>query len=184
MRRRARYGKRRFWQCCFALDVARRSVANGACGNRATRIESASDPSGRRRCRRDPMMGSRQREIRRGRIKKRVVLACTNPRTAHIIVGADILGRNYRAQQICKKRRPVGGNRAPACQKRLGKSGAVGETGPFSERTLVLSASEAPIAGREPSRVGSETTQTHCPKSALAETPLCTICWRDGNAIP
>jgi hypothetical protein len=70
-----------------------------------------------------------------------------------------------------RERRPVGGNRAPACQKRLGKSGAVGETGSFSERTVALSASEATIAGRELARVDSETTQTHSPKFALAETP-------------
>ena len=117
--------------------------------------------------------------------KKRVVLACTNPRTAHIIVGADILVRNYRAQQICKGTAPGWGEPGVRLSEAFGgKSGAVGDTGPFSERTVVLSASDATIAGREPSRVGSETTQTHCPKSALAVTPLCTICWRDGNAIP
>jgi hypothetical protein len=61
----------------------------------------------------------------------------------------------------------LGGTGRPLVRSVWGKSGAVGETGPFSERTLVLSASEAPIAGREASRVGSETTQTPCPKSAL-----------------
>jgi hypothetical protein len=66
----------------------------------------------------------------------------------------------------------LGGNRAPALSEALGKIRRRRETGPFSERTLVLSAPEAPIAGREPSRVGSETTQTPCPKSTLAETPV------------
>jgi hypothetical protein len=42
-----------------------------------------------------------------------------------------------------------------------GKLDAVGEKGTVSERTVVLSASEATIAGREPSKVGSETTQIH-----------------------
>jgi hypothetical protein len=88
-----------------------------------------------------------------------------------------------RAQQICKRTAPGWGEPGARSSEVWGKSGAVGETGPFSERTLVLSAPEAPIAGREASRVGSETTQPPCPKSALAETPLCTICWRDGNAI-
>jgi hypothetical protein len=66
----------------------------------------------------------------------------------------------------------LGGTGRPLVRSVWGKSGAVGETGPFSERTLVLSASEAPIAGREASSVGSETTQTPCPKSTLAETPV------------
>ena len=61
----------------------------------------------------------------------------------------------------------LGGTGRPLVRSVWGKSGAVGEKGPFSERTLVLSAPEDPIAGREPSRVGSETTQTPCPKSAF-----------------
>jgi hypothetical protein len=67
-----------------------------------------------------------------------------------------------------------------------GKSGAVGDTGPFSERTVVLSASEATIAGREPSSVGSETTQTHSPKSALArDAPVYNLLARvsDGQEV-
>ena len=61
----------------------------------------------------------------------------------------------------------LGGTGRPLVRSVWGKSGAVGEKGPFSERTLVLSASEAPIAGREASRVGSETSQTHCPEICL-----------------
>ena len=53
-----------------------------------------------------------------------------------------------------------------------GKSDAVGEKGPLSERTVVLAASEATLAGKEPSKVGSETTQIHRWRSALAETLL------------
>jgi len=83
-----------------------------------------------------------------------------------------------------RERRPVGGNRAPACQKRLGKSGAVGETVPFSERTVVLSASEATIAGREPSKGRFGNYSDPQPEICLGRDALCTICWRDGNAIP
>jgi hypothetical protein len=83
-----------------------------------------------------------------------------------------------------RERRPVGGNRAPACQKRLGKSGAVGETGPFSKRTVVLSASEATIAGREPSKSRFGNYSDPQPEICLGRDALCTICWRDGNAIP
>ena len=61
----------------------------------------------------------------------------------------------------------LGGTGRPLVRSVEGKSGAAGETGPFSERTLVLSAPEDPIAGREPSRVGLETTQTHCPEICL-----------------
>ena len=68
----------------------------------------------------------------------------------------------------------LGGTGRPLVRSVWGKSGAVGEKGPFSERTLVLSASEATIAGREHSRVGSETTQTHypeiCHKALVAAT--------------
>jgi hypothetical protein len=46
----------------------------------------------------------------------------------------------------------LGGTGRPLVRSVWGKSGAVGETGPFSERTVVLSASEATIAGREPSK--------------------------------
>ena len=79
-----------------------------------------------------------------------------------------------------RERRPVGGNRAPACQKRLGKSGAVGETGPFSERTVALSASEATIAGREPSKGRFGNYSDPQPEICLGRDALCTICWRDG----
>ena len=54
-----------------------------------------------------------------------------------------------------------------------GNSDAVGEKGPVSERTVILAASEATLAGKEPSKVGSETTQIHRWRSALAETLLC-----------
>jgi len=54
-----------------------------------------------------------------------------------------------------------------------GKSGAVGERGRFPRETVVLSASQATIDGREPSKVGSETTQIHRWRSALAETLPC-----------
>src|ERR1700724_3615050 len=80
-----------------------------------------------------------------------------------------------------KERRPVGGNRAPAFQKRLGKSGAVGETGPFSERTVALSASEATIAGREPSKGRFGNYSDPQPEICLGRDALCTICWRDGS---
>jgi hypothetical protein len=83
-----------------------------------------------------------------------------------------------------RKRRPVGGNRTPACQKRLGKSGAVGETGPFSKSTVVLSASEATVAGREPSKGRFGNYSDPQPEICLGRDALCTICWRDGNAIP
>ena len=79
-----------------------------------------------------------------------------------------------------RERRPVGGNRAPAFQKRLGKSGAVGETGPFSERTVALSASEATIAGREPSKGRFGNYSDPQPEICLGRDALCTICWRDG----
>ena len=81
---------------------------------------------------------------------------------------AHAIGRNRSARE----RRPVGGEPGARLSEAFGKIRRRRETGPFSERTLVLSAPEAPIAGREPSRVGSETTQTPCPKSTLAETPV------------
>jgi hypothetical protein len=34
--------------------------------------------------------------------RREPIVSTANPRIAHIIVDADILGRNYRAQQICK----------------------------------------------------------------------------------
>src|SRR3984893_13079039 len=74
----------------------------------------------------------------------------------------------------------LGGTGRPLVRSVWGKSGAVGETGPFSERTVVLSASEATIAGREPSkdRFGNYSDQQ--PDICLGRDALCTICWRDG----
>jgi hypothetical protein len=90
------------------------------------------------------------------------------PPTGH---GSNPFSRNRLAGQ--KNGARLGENRAPVCQKRLGKSDAVGEKGPVSERTVVLAAPEATLAGEEPSKVGSETTQIHRWRSALAETLLC-----------
>jgi hypothetical protein len=53
----------------------------------------------------------------------------------------------------------LGENRVPACQKRLEEIRHRRGNGGGFQRTVVPSASEATIASREPSKVGSETTQ-------------------------
>src|SRR4051812_47729395 len=59
------------------------------------------------------------------------------------------------SRQYQNKRRPVGGeDRAPACQKRLGKSGPAGETGPVCKKAprpsplLLTEMGEARVIGK------------------------------------
>ena len=72
-----------------------------------------------------------------------------------------------------KERRPVGGTGRLFIRSAWGKSGAVGERAGIPRETVVLSASQATMDDREPSKVGSETTQIHPWRSALAETLPC-----------
>jgi hypothetical protein len=85
----------------------------------------------------------------------------------------DLISRFRRA--FPRERRPVGGNRAPACQKRLGEIWRRRGNGPFSERTVDLSASEATIAGREPSKGRFGNYSDPQPEICFGRDALCTI---------
>jgi len=134
-------------------------------------------PFYRRDCQRHDATGRRQR--RRpgfGARRCRAGIISNGPRDR------DLISRFWRA--FPRERRPVGGNRAPACQKRLGEIWRRRGNGAVFRENCRYSASEATIAGREPRKDRFGNYSDPQPEICFGRDALCTICWRDGACDP